>query len=255
MADDLSETTEQVASNVINRRIISARSAFDEWLKDVDKDIPIDIPDGILSVFIPKRLYELSGDPNNLEVIPANLEGNHQIGFSIVERGVGGLTDRKIWNEHIERVDKEEVQGGKAPDGIDEMHWAYRKSVKNGKISLEDKILLSVLLKDSPRKPGKQLRVGSYEDREELRGSGVATSFYENLSVIAKALGYRFLSGFNDERNVGFFIQKLGRVTANQIRDEHRDDFILGGEGFGDVYTIQFLYPEDKVKYCVEGTQ
>jgi hypothetical protein len=96
------------------------------------------------------------------------------------------------------------------------------------------------------------LYVGYYDDRAELRNKGVGKSFYDNLHNISRDMGYRYITGLNNEKNIGFFT-KLGRVTLDQIKPEFRDKFRHNpGSKDTTLYTVDFLYNEDKEEYLVK---
>lgn len=100
-----------------------------------------------------------------------------------------------------------------------------------------------------------QLRVERFDDRKELRGKGIATAFYERLRLAAKALGFRYVTGGNDSGNISFFIDKLGRIPLSEIPREQQSHFCHEQEGINpDLFTIDFLYPEDRIKFMPESS-
>lgn len=87
---------------------------------------------------------------------------------------------------------------------------------------------------------------------DSIEGKGVAKEFYQELlPKLAKKTGVRFLTGYNSQDNIDFFISKkhLGRHLITDIKPEYRQFFIPEYQGGNALYTVQFLYPDDIEKY------
>lgn len=116
--------------------------------------------------------------------------------------------------------------------------------------------LLDIYLLAYTNKEGKNvLNVAKYGDCKPWRGLGIATSFYQRLREAARAMGFWIITGNNDAGNIGFFRDKLGRIPFSLINPEFGGLFFPSIEdaiqpAMSPLTTIDFLYPEDKAKYC-----
>lgn len=86
-------------------------------------------------------------------------------------------------------------------------------------------------------------------------GQGIAKDFYKNtLPKFARGLGYRFIRGSNDNTNIDFFLNKVGRYKYSDIKEDSRNVLFPNVKpdvpGY-DWHTVQFLYTEDEEKYVI----
>jgi len=93
---------------------------------------------------------------------------------------------------------------------------------------------------------------GIVETHPALRGKGAGVAFQENLAEIAKKLGYKFLTGYqNDPETARFFLNR-GRYLVEEVREEFQEEFkaLKAQENDESVfYTVKFTNPEDIIKY------
>lgn len=98
------------------------------------------------------------------------------------------------------------------------------------------------------------LHVIQYEDAEEFRNRGVATSFYRRLRYCAAMMGFRMITGLNDSpRNFEFF-KKMGRFTINQFVPRLRKELQFCYQDYEDLsmFTVDLLDPRDISKYVID---
>lgn len=200
--------------------IAGDKKAFADWLAKPHfnpfSPRGLDIPDAALRYLaIPQRLLEISPDPRGVRVVPRERNRNH------LDLAVVDITREKAKG----RMSSEETA--------------------------DDNSTLKLELFTNPHKV---LHVESYWDWGELRGKGIATSFYQRLRKIARQMGFRFITGENREENVGFFRGKLGRVTLGQIKPEYQYLFFRDtNDNRLHLRTIDILNPEDRARFLIEG--
>lgn len=96
------------------------------------------------------------------------------------------------------------------------------------------------------------LYVGDYDGEEN---QGIGRDFYLNtLPAVAKQLGFRFITGANNGKNISFFLQTLGRFTYNDIKPEFRNALFPNANPQSsdiDLWTVQFVNQEDIAEYVI----
>ncbi len=200
--------------------------------------------------FIPRKIYELLDNPENLRIIKLDA-GDKNHGFLIYEAdSTKVLTDENDWQKWS--------SSGKwsylpTPNlRINKLHAIYKQLIYEGTLQLTDRILLACTFHLSEQSP-EVLEVAEFNGEEN---AGIGTDFYTNcLPRIASLLGVRFITGINNSDNIDFFVGKLGRVRMTDIKPEYRRFFapqMAQNSSVMRFRTIQFLYPEDKAKYCLE---
>lgn len=123
----------------------------------------------------------------------------------------------------------------------------FRHIVEQGKLKLSDFVTNRVLLTQMTHE---ELHVSDYDDQESLRGKGVANSFYKRLRELAQHMGFRFLTGLNTPRNVGYFVEKLGRVRLRDVKPDLRASLKSNySTNDLDFFTVDFLNPHDKEQF------
>ncbi len=201
--------------------------------------------------FIPRKIYDLLENSQNLRIIKLDA-GDKSHGFLIYETGsTKQLTDPKDW---LDWVGSNSCSYLPTPEKkIDKLHAIYKQLIFDGTLTLTDRILLSCTFFISD--PNQEvLEVGEYNGEQNV---GIGTDFYINcLPKIATMLGVRFITGINNSDNIDFFTTKLGRVRLTDIKPEYQQYFapeMARNSSVKPYRTVQFLYPEDKQKYCIEN--
>lgn len=115
--------------------------------------------------------------------------------------------------------------------------------------------LLDIYLLAYANNEGKNiLNVLKYSDTPEFQKLHVATSFYQRLREVARAMGFWIITGNNNANNIGFFRDKLGRIPFSIINPEFGELFFPSMQdviqpAMNPLTTIDFLDPCDKAKY------
>lgn len=187
------------------------RAAFQRWLAQAECPTSLCIPKEALPYLaVPQRLMELVEEPRRL--------------YSVVCQQKPGYLNFEVCYISLYPVS--------------EQH-------------LHDIHLLSYTNKE-----GKNiLNVAKYSDTPRFQKLHVATSFYQRLREVARAMGFWIITGNNDAGNIGFFRDKLGRTPFSLINPEFGELFFPCMQdaiqpAISPLTTIDFLYPEDKQKYC-----
>lgn len=207
---------------------------------------------------IPIRISELIEKPENLRILRLPNYGDG-IGMLVYESNSSKkLTDEKAWQDWLATIEqaKNEQRGEmiivtpQRPPEVDRLHAKFKELIQSGELKFTDRILLTFrlsIVSDNPE----VLYVGEYDGE---KSSGIALDFYLNtLPELAKRVGIRFITGLNTVSNIGFFVGKIGRVRSSSIKPEWRKYFFPSVDADSTVHeysTVQFLYPEDKEKYC-----
>ncbi len=89
------------------------------------------------------------------------------------------------------------------------------------------------------------LYVASFNGRP---GEGIASEFFkETLPYILKKLGFKYIIGYNDNENLPFFTEKIGRIKASDLKEGQ--NIVPAHAKNLDFVTVQFLYEEDKKEW------
>lgn len=204
------------------------RSAFKLYASRPDSRRNLEIPESALRFLIAPRVYDFAENPANVQPRIAFLARN-DIHFYIVERRDEPLTDLeqlKKYDASFEQRVKALTKGKKfpLPEKADYFHLQYSDDVYQGVLGLNDFVFYSTMLDVLPHG---NLYVDSYRDRPELRRKGIGSSFYARLREVAGDLGFRFISGHNEEESVEtnntFFTKKLGRKRFDQLPERVKD--------------------------------
>jgi hypothetical protein len=258
------ETSEGHINNereaLIDQIVERNHSAFAQWNADPAHRQKMDLPIEALQTLIPRRLYEIADDPEKVLIIPSSVSSNSILQAVMFERKLTPVSNPESLSTWIEAIkakqEAEKTQAeeeGKnyrfrtppAPDDIDEYHILFYRLLLGGKITAHDYITNDIALIGNFEPD--ILNVSEYNDRDDLRGKGVAKSFYSNLHSIAKQMGFRYITGSNNDRNLGFFTNTLGRSTLPEIKPEFRHKFHYKPDDEKTrTYTVDFLYEEDK---------
>lgn len=269
---------EEKRKRQIDQIVEKDHRAFQEWADQTGQNPRLDIPpEALRYLVVPRRVLELAQDPSQVRLVTIVAQED-EARVLIVEDRNKPVSDPESLHQHLDTLKKfhdaerarQHSEGRRVyvapkkrpvrPSNVDQEHVRYRDLIEAGTLTVNDYVTNHVGLR---RETNPQtLYVSHYDDRTEIRGKGVATDFYKRLPEAAKKIGFRFLVGWNEERNVGFFVDKLGRTLINDIRPEDRSLFgatdieIRGEQEPGEfIRTVQFLYPEDKGQYLQATTQ
>jgi GNAT superfamily N-acetyltransferase len=261
----MEELTPNLNSEVINKlekeividQIQEADTlAFKDWIADYDRSKRLRIPQPALRHFIPRKVLELADDPTQVNIV--NLEDNKSYGHIlkaiIYEHKDAPVTNLKSFEDYTAYLLKAKHERPKfrIPDDIDEFHLTNHSLLTSGIIGINDFVTNEFVLLDMDDEdvPTEILTVSEYSDREELRGKGIGKAFYSQLREIAKSIGYRYITGSNNDTNISFFLNTLGRYTLPQIKSEHQRKFTHDPDDeVNRNFTVDILYPEDKELY------
>lgn len=248
MSENTRSTLHRADAALIANRVLLDREAFYSHLQR-EEFHKFHIPEPALQYFIPPRILELVANPANVRV--ARLPSSAMLNLLVIDRRKNPLSDvHAVAKFHAKFHENHEAR---MPAGIDQYHAYKANWLREGIIDLRDYVMLEANLMNAGHN---NLLVADYNDRREYRHKGVAKSFYERLREIGKAMGFRYISGWNSDKNASFFTGSengLGRSTLAQVVPGKRGEFLSDHmntepEVFGS-YTIDFLYPEDKRHY------
>ena len=268
---------EEKKKQLIDTITAADQKAFQLWISQKGPSPRLDMPkDAMRHVLIPRRILELAEDPTQVDLV-ATLSRPAELIALVVEhrnRPMSNPAHLKQYFEDLKRYkkqqeDQEHARGirirlfsrnrPQRPSDVDSEHVRYGALLEKGILTVQDYVTNSFIFKISTNP---EVLITNYDDREELRGKGVAPSFYQRVAEAGRDLGFRYLMGLNDASengNIGFFVNKLGRSTIYDIQPQFRSLFganqseIEGTQRPGEkVRTIQFLYPEDKNKYLIQ---
>lgn len=247
------------------------RKAFYEWSADPNNKGKLALPEAVLRyMLIPQRIFEVAEDPTKvrLDIVQFSTKNIWSLVVEHKYSPVTNMDSRRRFLEEREKFLKTDrskqgnplvffppiIGAPASPTDVDQYHIEakYQKAVEAGIFSPNDYFLNNVRLAVSDINP-QVLYVADYRIRDSLQRVRIGTSFYTRLRECARELGFRFLTGQNWEgNNITYFRNKLGRSTLDQIKPEKRGEFsVISGES-AKLYSIDFLYPEDKIVYTQE---
>lgn len=251
---------------IIDEIVTKDKKAFDLWSADLDKHRRLDIPkEALRYLLISHRILELAEDPRNVDVaIIQNLPD--ALDTLVIERKLNPISNSENLNEYYttvkdlerQRASQRATSGRRIsippkertipiPPDVDSFHASHMNLIARGIIGLNDYVINYISLSNITLP--ENLFVSNYSDREELRGKGVATSFYDRLRETAKSLGFRFITGMNLEEKARNFFIKRGRFFLEQIKERHRGKFAQRPDM--KYITVDFLNDMDKGKYLM----
>lgn len=179
------------------------QEAYGSWRRRHPQSTSLAFSDGALRHLIPKKIFDLAVDPTKIQLKLVNREEGN-VGFYIVEPRSTPLPAE------------------------DEMLTRYHEDVDSGLLDRADFVAAYV---DLERKGARELEV-IFAVHPDLRRQGVGREFYDRLRTVAINGGYRYLTGQNNETNIAYFTQVLGRkplgevdaAISAEIRTNHNDD-------------------------------
>ncbi len=245
---------------VIQKIVEADRSSFDRWLAKRPSIISLDIPeDALRYVLISERLLELVDNPKDVQIV-IDQKSDAKLVALVVERRAVAVSPLSIITQCAADVKRARDEGrygdtrviierAKAA-GLDPYHHKYSHLVERGALHQNDYVLNELDIEVTGL-GNDSLRVERYWDREDMRRRGIATSFYLRLRNIAQQLGFRFITGFNNDGNISFFLDKLGRTRLGDIPAALHDDIYLaeGKTTYPNEITFECLKPSDKSVY------
>lgn len=205
----------------------------------------------VLSVLVPQRVREVAQNPDKIEIQQLRNEKG-EVSLLVVEKDYPQeLTNAEAyakWQEDIKAA--MEAQKNKPmkvlpnpPLAVNRLHAKFRSEIDQRRLSINDRVLMTCKFRIYPYNK-KALYMGDFDGETK---NGIGQDFYMNtLPNFAKNLGLRFIVGENRMANYTFFKDKLKRYAIDELKPEFRDLFI---ENENELFTIQFLYPEDIEKY------
>ncbi|OGK28033.1 hypothetical protein A3D80_04755 [Candidatus Roizmanbacteria bacterium RIFCSPHIGHO2_02_FULL_40_13b] len=228
---------ETIKAQQVEAIVQADRQAFEEWVADPAHRMNLDMPhEALRYLLIPQRVLELAVDPSEVDiVIQGKIEQRKSV--IVVDYSKTPLPDDESLRFYLSDDLKQKA--------LSQSH----KEVSETDIA---SLVTNVIILRTEE--NERLHVDQYFDREELRNIGVAKSFYGRLHTAATELGYRFITGFKLDEEVGFFTKKLGRVPLSAIKPElrymfHPDPTRIKTNQF----TIDFLDPADKEYFLDSG--
>ncbi len=245
---------ETARSQQIDWIVEQNQDRFNTWIQNYKKTSATAIPFDVLPVLVPRKVYELSQNPSNIEVIssrsPTWPQGQSILRFTTIEHMDNPVTDPVTWKKYkddLAATTDVNFQPFIGKGGIDEMHWELRQDIEAGTLQLNDKVISFMELWQFPEHP-QTLWVAQFTVNPDLRRQYVARDTYHTLYEIAQKFGYRFVAGYN-RLNVKTIFQKLGRVSRSQIKPEKRDEIIKHSSIFD--FSVEFLNPEDNKEFLL----
>jgi hypothetical protein len=234
----------QEYSDLRDSIIEADKSNFDVWIAEAMPFQQLPHTHEVLRYFIPPMLLKHMPNPAGVDI--ASKIVNNFVEIQIVEELDMPITNIDSLLSYHKAVHKyslspQNIPYPVLPDDVDVMHWEFLDSVLSQTINENEKILLNIALDQL----GPELHVANYSDREEWRGVGIATSFYERLREIAKKLGFQYITGDNNRKNISFFTNKLGRKRYEQLPPDLQKMF---RSNHGDIdtfddFTVDILDP------------
>jgi len=218
--------------------------AFQDWFTKTNPYQELPSTAESVRYLISPGVWGFVGDPARMDVVMTTCDPE-RIEIFVIEHMDQPLTNIESLRRYEEEISRPRTQ---LPADVDPFHWEALDEVLDGRIQVTDKIYNEIYLKSI----GDELCVIAYGDRSELRGKGIATSFYQRLREVAKKLGFRYITGKNEKENKDFFKKKLGRVSFDQLPDDLQEYFERhhGGDidhmDKDEDFTVDFLNPEDR---------
>lgn len=223
------------------------RAAFDEWVSDPERRSRLDMPNEALrALIIPRRILELAEDPSKVNLVVLG-QDKQSVEALVVERRSEPVSNIDSLYTYWEQ---QRTGQGELPPDADDYKARQIRLALGGILGPND----YVMNESSFVLPGNaQLRIDEYGDRAALRGQGVGKSFFGNLKRGAIAMGLRYTTALNNQQNIDFFRDTLGRYTLDQIRPEFWELFTSEPEGLDpSLFTVDIFYEEDKRRLLID---
>lgn len=261
-AHDLDTTcSQEVESNKVIEDILEEDKAnFEKWRLISENYRKLNLPNEALRhVLITRKVLEKAVNPKKVRLI-IDRANRKQVRAYVVETRDDYVTTPEAFNnylklraEHIKKIRAGVLRFTdlpQTPKDVDELHADELLQIQEGKIDLRDFIFQAICFRaNNPE----TIFVSSYGDNVAIRHQKVGTEFYEHFAACLKKIGFRFILGENNPSNITFYLNVLGRVRLLDVKNE-----LMGILGYtyrtpksNEMYTVQFLYPEDKELYAL----
>jgi len=206
---------------------------------------------------LPKKIYEIVENLDNIVVKIEHPDVNCLMVIVYERNSTKDLTDQVAWKNWQEALAmRKKYQSASdtiyhnPPPTVNRLHAKLEYKITDGTLTLADRILLTYTIRIDKSTPD-VMYVDEYDG--EI-GVGIATEFYTTtLPSIARVIGVRYITGSNNSENIDFFVQKIGRVRLDEIKEEYQENFFpylsSYAESVRKYLTVQFLYPKDTEKY------
>ncbi len=210
------------------------------------------IPKRALRYFAAPRIFDFAEDPEKVRVVRLPRMAG-KLEFVVAERRKRPVSSRRVFYAYQEQYNMD--HSTPVPRGVDAFHNAYPSVLEDG-INFHDFVFLKIILANYGNG---QLRVSDYTDRTDLQHKRIATSFYGRLREIAQAVGFRFITGWNNDDSVSFFVNPngLARSPLTAIRPEKRTVFDGNPSRYSQRemanFTVDFLDPKDKNEFLIDA--
>ena len=208
-----------------------------------------------IRAWVPELVFELADNPNNVRIMVLS-DSDKNVSIVVYETNFSEqLTSPSEWNLWLSGEGRYGIGEDYYPDSyhaINHLHVTLSDLIEAGKLKITDRVLLYFDIFRNPDEP-EVFYINEFDCEKE---KNIATTFYtQTLPAIAKKVGVRFIVGQNNPLNFEFFIKKIGRSAIDQIKPEFRKKFFPTYNPISEYpyMTIQFLYPEDRKKYLVDG--
>lgn len=198
---------------------------FIAWQKESGAKKTLAIPEDILPVLIPRRIFELAHDPDSVRILldrsaHGETHPDDNISVIIYEKFPTPVSDKDAltaWVEKFELDDRQQfpMEASQAVTGVDYKHMRYYPRVRDGKLTLNDKILVGFIAGIDEEKESVAI-TRLFDDRREMQRQGIGTSFFTRWEAVLKQLGFTYLLENVVSEHPQFFT-KIGRVSYERV--------------------------------------
>lgn len=199
----------------VDRMLFHNRQVFDQWRTSTASLQTLVMPEDAAQVFVPRRLLELSENPENVRLVL--LEASHA---EHLGQNLSFLVCEKMCASEGERSNGIDDYMHRHPDFLDLLN--------EERVSMDDKVHLIYNAYVAEEYPYIAITT-DYEDRVEMHGKGIGSSFYDGLECALSDLGFLYLAGDVVSSNKSFFEKR--RLRINQLCPEEQRTFPHSGPG------------------------
>ena len=211
-----------------------------------------------LNDLLPQKILDLVDNKQNIS-LEASFDREKKEGrIRIVENNFSEMLSNKDdydkWQQDISQAKEKRKQEGipivimpQAPSSINRLHVKFFKDINEGKLKLNDRILLRCIF-SIPVWSEKSLCIHDYDWEIWL---WIWKDFYlDTLPKFAKKYSFRFIVGDQHLWNINFFTGVIWRYQIEDLKPEYRHT-LFWSVFPEELFTFQFLYPEDIEKYIL----
>lgn len=191
--------------------------SYNDWLQTL-KSPTLRMPPNVVDhTFISPNLHQVE-NIDMVRAVPVKMT-NDSIGvFVVADRG-HNLVDPDFFESYA--LSKDLAVGRSIP----ELQLMFPGFVKSGRLSLRDEMIYSLEAGLYVNDNKAILSIREYEDFSINHGKHVTSALFRRIRQVAKDMGVYAMAGFNNEANLWFFRDYLGRITFDRIKPEYRDLF------------------------------